>query len=73
MLGLISLSGKFGHGGVFDALRAKSGDVPSVYEMAGRMDNLHVGYALLVEDVGKFELGSVEVFLPSVSELSDFC
>ncbi|VIO95901.1 Helicase conserved C-terminal domain containing protein [Brugia malayi] len=44
-------SGLFGHGGVFDVLRRKSQKIVDRYELAGKMDDLHVGDAHLVEDI----------------------
>ncbi|VDM08950.1 unnamed protein product [Wuchereria bancrofti] len=45
-------SGSFGRGGVFDALRRKSQQIVDRYELAGKMDDLHVGDAHLVENIG---------------------
>lgn len=44
-------SGSFGRGGVFNALRTKSQRIVEVYEMAAKMDDLHIGDAHLIENV----------------------
>uniref|UniRef100_A0A183E3M7 Macro domain-containing protein n=1 Tax=Gongylonema pulchrum TaxID=637853 RepID=A0A183E3M7_9BILA len=46
-------SGSFGRGGVFDALRVKSQQVVDVYELAGKMGDLHVGDAHLVKNIAE--------------------
>uniref|UniRef100_A0A0N5AHB5 Chromodomain-helicase-DNA-binding protein 1-like n=1 Tax=Syphacia muris TaxID=451379 RepID=A0A0N5AHB5_9BILA len=53
---VVDNSGNFGRGGVFDALRSKSEKIEKVYNLAKRMDDLDVGYALLVEGVGSSEV-----------------
>uniref|UniRef100_A0A915PGC4 Uncharacterized protein n=1 Tax=Setaria digitata TaxID=48799 RepID=A0A915PGC4_9BILA len=44
-------SGVFGCGGVFDALREKSQQIIKTYELAGKMGDLHLGDAHLIEDI----------------------
>ncbi|VDO59655.1 unnamed protein product [Onchocerca flexuosa] len=48
---VVDNSGVFGNGGVFDALRRKSQKIVDTYELAGKMGDLHLGDAHLVEDI----------------------
>ncbi|KAM3721998.1 Chromodomain-helicase-DNA-binding protein 1-like [Dirofilaria immitis] len=48
---VVDNSGVFGHGGVFDALRRKNQLIVNTYELAGRMGDLHLGDAHLIEDI----------------------
>lgn len=46
-------SGTFGHSGIFFALRKKSQLVVDTYELAGRMDDLHLGDAHIIEGIAE--------------------
>ncbi|VBB29875.1 unnamed protein product [Acanthocheilonema viteae] len=48
---VVDNSGLFGRGGVFDALRKKSQQIMDTYELAGKMGDLHLGDAHLIEDI----------------------
>ncbi|MCP9264270.1 hypothetical protein DINM_022310 [Dirofilaria immitis] len=48
---VVNFGSVFGHGGVFDALRRKNQLIVNTYELAGRMGDLHLGDAHLIEDI----------------------
>ncbi|KAG9142047.1 hypothetical protein Leryth_022465 [Lithospermum erythrorhizon] len=45
-------SGRWGHGGLFDALAKVSEDIPNAYERASQFDDLHLGDVHLIEISG---------------------
>lgn len=49
------ISGSFGRGGVFNALRAKSARVMDAYRLAFEMNDLHIGDAHLIENINETE------------------
>ncbi|KAL3997820.1 SNF2 N-terminal domain family protein [Acanthocheilonema viteae] len=68
---VVDNSGLFGRGGVFDALRKKSQQIMDTYELAGKMGDLHLGDAHLIEDIAdelpttlsKRDIHTFELFL----------